>query len=297
MAKSRGVVPVFGTHVNDFDWPEPGNEQDFFGLSVASIGDLNGDGVLDVLVGAAGDDDGGSDRGAVYVLFISFAGTASSTTTSTTTSVTMTIVTTTAAGATTIGTATIMMTTETAVVANALTPPTIASQMTTLKLSMTVPGVTLEALNDRPTMKTGRMTACKKVVVDSCDNFNATAENVAIVPRVGSVNVDSAVTVPAMVDATSLQSTLCTVARSGSVVSRMVIELNQVVFLSTIGTSGIGVFDATLPGIAMKSSGGDSGSDSGISAAEKPESLLEATTDDSGEALYISIIRYVQHNI
>jgi len=267
MVKSRGVVPVFGTHVNDFDWPEPGSEQDFFGLSVASIGDLSGDGVLDVLVGAAGDDDGGSDRGAVYVLFISFAGTASSATTSTTASVTMTIVTTTAAGATTIGTATIMMTTETAVVANALTPPTIASQMTTLKLSMTVPGVTLEALNDRPTMKTGRMTACKKVVVDSCDNFNATAENVAIVPRVGSV------------------------------VSRMVIELNQVVFLSTIGTSGIGVFDATLPGIAMKSSGGDSGSDSGISAAEKPESLLEATTDDSGEALYISIIRYVQHII
>ena len=42
---------------------------DSFG-SVAGIGDLNGDGVNDIAVGATLDDDGGADRGAVYVLFL-----------------------------------------------------------------------------------------------------------------------------------------------------------------------------------------------------------------------------------
>jgi len=43
---------------------------DFFGYSVAGIGDLNDDGFGDVAVGAYGDDDGGSARGAVYVLML-----------------------------------------------------------------------------------------------------------------------------------------------------------------------------------------------------------------------------------
>ncbi len=43
---------------------------DWFGKSVASLGDLDGDGVGDLVVGARNDDDGGFDRGAVWVLFL-----------------------------------------------------------------------------------------------------------------------------------------------------------------------------------------------------------------------------------
>jgi len=41
---------------------------DLFGNSITSLGDLNGDGKTDIAVGAAFDDDGGSDKGAVYIL-------------------------------------------------------------------------------------------------------------------------------------------------------------------------------------------------------------------------------------
>lgn len=51
---------------------------DFFGVGVVSIGDLNGDGVGDLAVGAEGDDDGGSSRGAVYILFMNADGTVGS---------------------------------------------------------------------------------------------------------------------------------------------------------------------------------------------------------------------------
>ena len=37
---------------------------------MAALGDLDGDGVGDLAVGALGDDDGGSARGAVWVLFL-----------------------------------------------------------------------------------------------------------------------------------------------------------------------------------------------------------------------------------
>ena len=43
---------------------------DFFGASLASLGDLNGDGITDLAVGATGDDTGGPNRGAVHVLFL-----------------------------------------------------------------------------------------------------------------------------------------------------------------------------------------------------------------------------------
>ncbi len=43
---------------------------DVFGTSMASLGDLDGDGVGDLAVGATGDDDGGNNHGAVWVLFL-----------------------------------------------------------------------------------------------------------------------------------------------------------------------------------------------------------------------------------
>ena len=48
---------------------------DKFGSSVAHLGDLDGDGINDLAVGSYKDDDGGADRGAVYVLFLNADGT------------------------------------------------------------------------------------------------------------------------------------------------------------------------------------------------------------------------------
>jgi hypothetical protein len=51
--------------------------EDHFGHAVANIGDLNSDGVTDLAVGMPNDDDGGSDRGAVWILFMNSDGTVS----------------------------------------------------------------------------------------------------------------------------------------------------------------------------------------------------------------------------
>ncbi|MEM7274511.1 MAG: putative Ig domain-containing protein [Actinomycetota bacterium] len=53
----------------------PLDDNDLFGASVAGLGDLDGDGVPDLAVGAISDDDGGADQGAVYVLFMNPDGT------------------------------------------------------------------------------------------------------------------------------------------------------------------------------------------------------------------------------
>ncbi len=56
----------------------PLDDHDSFGRSIANLGDLDGDGLTDLAVGAIGDDDGaggvGEDRGAVYVLFLDAQG-------------------------------------------------------------------------------------------------------------------------------------------------------------------------------------------------------------------------------
>lgn len=44
-------------------------DSDSFGTGIAVVGDLDGKGQFELVVGAPGDDDGGSARGAVYVLF------------------------------------------------------------------------------------------------------------------------------------------------------------------------------------------------------------------------------------
>ena len=50
------------------------NNTDYFGISVASIGDLDHDGVDDIAVGASGDDAGGTDRGAIHIMFMNTDG-------------------------------------------------------------------------------------------------------------------------------------------------------------------------------------------------------------------------------
>ncbi|MEL6984096.1 MAG: integrin alpha, partial [Actinomycetota bacterium] len=51
------------------------DDDDQFGLGLAGIGDLDGDGVRDMVAGASDDDDGGGNAGALYVLFLNADGT------------------------------------------------------------------------------------------------------------------------------------------------------------------------------------------------------------------------------
>jgi hypothetical protein len=55
------------------------SDSDRFGSSVENIGDLDGDGVNDLAVGAKNDDDAGTDRGAVHILFMNADGSVKST--------------------------------------------------------------------------------------------------------------------------------------------------------------------------------------------------------------------------
>ena len=54
------------------------DDGDSFGVALASLGDLDGDGVSDLAVGAKLDDDGGTDRGAIWILFMNIDGTVKS---------------------------------------------------------------------------------------------------------------------------------------------------------------------------------------------------------------------------
>jgi len=51
------------------------NTEDYFGICLEKLGDLNGDSILDIAVGARCDDDGGTNKGAVYILFLDTNGT------------------------------------------------------------------------------------------------------------------------------------------------------------------------------------------------------------------------------
>ena len=50
------------------------DDVDHFGTSVAALGDLDGDGTIDIAVGSFWDNDGGSDKGAVWILFLNANG-------------------------------------------------------------------------------------------------------------------------------------------------------------------------------------------------------------------------------
>jgi len=63
---------------NEGDFDGNLDNDDHFGSAVAGIGDLNRDGVNDLAVGANQDGDGGSDRGALWILFLNTDGTVSS---------------------------------------------------------------------------------------------------------------------------------------------------------------------------------------------------------------------------
>ena len=46
------------------------DDYDFFGRDITNVGDFDGDGIIDLAVGAYKDDDGGEDKGAIYILFL-----------------------------------------------------------------------------------------------------------------------------------------------------------------------------------------------------------------------------------
>ena len=50
--------------------PKLPSEFDTFGRDITNVGDFDGDGIIDLAVGAYRDDDGGKDKGAIYILFL-----------------------------------------------------------------------------------------------------------------------------------------------------------------------------------------------------------------------------------
>jgi len=75
---NRNVKSVRKISENDGGFKGRLDDNDFFGWSIASLGDLDGDGIIDLAVGARGDDDGGLNSGAVWILFLNSNGTVKS---------------------------------------------------------------------------------------------------------------------------------------------------------------------------------------------------------------------------
>ena len=69
-------TPILNTVKNDnFSLRNTLKDDDFFGTSIANLGDIDGDNIPDLAVGAPNDDDGGEDSGAVWILFMRSDGT------------------------------------------------------------------------------------------------------------------------------------------------------------------------------------------------------------------------------
>ena len=67
---SNGTVDRTETLADGINGGPALTDGDLFGESIAALGDLNGDGVTDIAVGAIRDDGGGNARGASYILFL-----------------------------------------------------------------------------------------------------------------------------------------------------------------------------------------------------------------------------------
>jgi hypothetical protein len=73
---SNGTVKS-QTIINDFRGGFTGHldDGDRFGAAITNMGDINGDGIVDIAVHALYDDDGAANAGAIYVLFLNYDGT------------------------------------------------------------------------------------------------------------------------------------------------------------------------------------------------------------------------------
>ena len=69
MKSTQKISETDGGFTGDLD----GKDQ--FGTAVGNAGDINADGIDDLIVGAINDDEGGSNRGAAYLLFLNPNGT------------------------------------------------------------------------------------------------------------------------------------------------------------------------------------------------------------------------------
>jgi len=59
------TTPALAGELETFDW---------FGIALEGLGDRDGDGTVELAVGASGDDDGGEDRGALWILSLDSTG-------------------------------------------------------------------------------------------------------------------------------------------------------------------------------------------------------------------------------